>query len=48
MRYQALLLQTDRKQSKRLEDELSSLFMHLDPMATASKAEVCGYSQHHI
>lgn len=40
VRYQALLLQADRKQSKRLEDELASLFGYLDPTATASKAEV--------
>ncbi|TWW71658.1 V-type proton ATPase subunit C 2 [Takifugu flavidus] len=41
VRFQALLLQTtDRKHSKKLEDELSSLFMHLDPTATASKREV--------
>ncbi|XP_068194987.1 V-type proton ATPase subunit C 1-B-like isoform X2 [Antennarius striatus] len=39
--YQALLLQTDEKRSKKLREELSSLFMHLDPTATASKAEVC-------
>uniref|UniRef100_UPI0037E80DE9 V-type proton ATPase subunit C 1-B n=1 Tax=Semicossyphus pulcher TaxID=241346 RepID=UPI0037E80DE9 len=38
--YQALLLQTDRKRSKKLREELSSLFMHLDPTATASKTEV--------
>ncbi|CAF93890.1 unnamed protein product, partial [Tetraodon nigroviridis] len=35
VRYQALLLQADRKQSKRLEDELASLFGYLDPTATA-------------
>uniref|UniRef100_H3CHR2 V-type proton ATPase subunit C n=1 Tax=Tetraodon nigroviridis TaxID=99883 RepID=H3CHR2_TETNG len=40
VRYQALLLQADRKQSKRLEDELAYLFGYLDPTATASKAEV--------
>ncbi|XP_068608401.1 V-type proton ATPase subunit C 1-B-like [Brachionichthys hirsutus] len=39
--YQALLLQTDRKHSKKLREELSSLFMHLDPTGTASKADVC-------
>ncbi|XP_051249467.1 V-type proton ATPase subunit C 1-B [Dicentrarchus labrax] len=38
--YQALLLQTDRKRSKKLREELSSLFMHLDPTATASKTDV--------
>lgn len=38
MNYQALLLQTDRKRSKKLREELSSLFMHLDP--TASKTDV--------
>nr|XP_046269083.1 V-type proton ATPase subunit C 1-B [Scatophagus argus] len=39
--YQALLLQTDKKHSKKLRESLSSLFMHLDPMATASKTDVC-------
>ncbi|XP_030299208.1 V-type proton ATPase subunit C 1-B isoform X2 [Sparus aurata] len=38
MNYQALLLQTDRKRSKKLREELSSLFMHLDP--TASKTDI--------
>ncbi|XP_050934123.1 V-type proton ATPase subunit C 1-B [Lates calcarifer] len=38
--YQALLLQTDRKRSKKLREELASLFMHLDPTATASKTDV--------
>ncbi|XP_041810212.1 V-type proton ATPase subunit C 1-B-like [Chelmon rostratus] len=37
--YQALLLQTDRKRSKKLREKLSSLFMHLDPTATASKTD---------
>uniref|UniRef100_M4AVS9 V-type proton ATPase subunit C n=1 Tax=Xiphophorus maculatus TaxID=8083 RepID=M4AVS9_XIPMA len=36
--YQALLLETDRKRSKKLKEELSSLFVHLDP--TASMKEV--------
>ncbi|XP_073321856.1 V-type proton ATPase subunit C 1-B-like [Pagrus major] len=40
MNYQALLLQTDRKRSKKLREELSSLFMHLDPTATASKTDI--------
>uniref|UniRef100_A0A3Q3GES8 V-type proton ATPase subunit C n=1 Tax=Labrus bergylta TaxID=56723 RepID=A0A3Q3GES8_9LABR len=34
--YQALLLQSDKKRSKKLREELSSLFMHLDPTATVS------------
>ncbi|XP_019940410.2 V-type proton ATPase subunit C 1-B [Paralichthys olivaceus] len=38
--YQALLLQTDSKHSKKLREELASLFMHLDPTATASKTDV--------
>lgn len=47
--YQALLLQTDRKRSKKLEEELSSLFMHLDPTATAtaSKTDVRGQIHSH-
>ncbi|MEQ2224864.1 hypothetical protein ILYODFUR_011776, partial [Ilyodon furcidens] len=36
--YQAFLLETDRKRSKKLKEELSSLFVHLDP--TASMKEV--------
>ncbi|XP_032402143.1 V-type proton ATPase subunit C 1-B [Xiphophorus hellerii] len=32
--YQALLLETDRKRSKKLKEELSSLFVHLDPTAS--------------
>ncbi|XP_005746531.1 V-type proton ATPase subunit C 1-B [Pundamilia nyererei] len=32
--YQALLLQTDRKHSKKLKEELASLFVHLDPTAS--------------
>uniref|UniRef100_A0A671UAG8 V-type proton ATPase subunit C n=1 Tax=Sparus aurata TaxID=8175 RepID=A0A671UAG8_SPAAU len=39
MNYQALLLQTDRKRSKKLREELSSLFMHLDPTASAQILE---------
>uniref|UniRef100_A0A673CHX5 V-type proton ATPase subunit C n=1 Tax=Sphaeramia orbicularis TaxID=375764 RepID=A0A673CHX5_9TELE len=31
VRFQALLLQTDKKRSKKLREELASLFMHLDP-----------------
>ncbi|TKS86175.1 V-type proton ATPase subunit C 1-B [Collichthys lucidus] len=39
--YQALLLQMDRKRSKKLREELSSLFKHLDPTATTtSKTDV--------
>lgn len=45
--YQALLLQTDRKRSKKLGEELSSLFMHLDPTATASKTDVRGQIHSH-
>ncbi|XP_042244246.1 V-type proton ATPase subunit C 1-B isoform X3 [Thunnus maccoyii] len=37
--YQALLLQTDKKRSKKLREELTSLFMHLDPTATVSKTD---------
>ncbi|XP_071327378.1 V-type proton ATPase subunit C 1-B isoform X3 [Trachinotus anak] len=37
--YQALLLQTDSKHSKKLREELDSLFVHLDPTATASKTD---------
>lgn len=49
VRFQALLLQTtDGKHSKKLEDELSSLFMHLDPTATASKREVCLNCEWHL
>ncbi len=40
--YQALLLQTDRKRSKKLREKLSLLFMHLDPTATAGKTDVRG------
>ncbi|XP_054470458.1 V-type proton ATPase subunit C 1-B-like [Anoplopoma fimbria] len=35
--YQALVLRTDKKRSKKLKKELDSLFVHLDPTATASK-----------
>uniref|UniRef100_A0A4W6CFL2 V-type proton ATPase subunit C n=2 Tax=Lates calcarifer TaxID=8187 RepID=A0A4W6CFL2_LATCA len=45
--YQALLLQTDRKRSKKLREELASLFMHLDPTATASKTDVRGQADLH-
>ncbi|KAM7376612.1 hypothetical protein PAMP_006335 [Pampus punctatissimus] len=38
--YQALLLRTDKKNSKKLKEELTSLFMHLDPTATVSKTDV--------
>uniref|UniRef100_A0A7N6AET0 V-type proton ATPase subunit C n=1 Tax=Anabas testudineus TaxID=64144 RepID=A0A7N6AET0_ANATE len=38
--YQAFLLQTDKKRSKKLRKELASLFVHLDPTATASKKDV--------
>ncbi|KAM7403987.1 hypothetical protein PAMA_004416 [Pampus argenteus] len=38
--YQALLLQTDKKNSKKVKEELTSLFMHLDPTATVSKTDV--------
>lgn len=50
LNYQALLLQTDGKHSKKLGEELSSLFMHLDPTATTSKADVRGrvYTVFHL
>ncbi|XP_035850650.1 V-type proton ATPase subunit C 1-B-like isoform X1 [Sander lucioperca] len=38
--YQALVLHTDKKHSKKLREELASLFIHLDPTATASKTDV--------
>ncbi|XP_029316587.1 V-type proton ATPase subunit C 1-B-like isoform X2 [Cottoperca gobio] len=38
--YQALVLHTDKKRSKRLREELASLFIHLDPTATSSKTDV--------
>ncbi|XP_035850651.1 V-type proton ATPase subunit C 1-B-like isoform X2 [Sander lucioperca] len=37
--YQALVLHTDKKHSKKLREELASLFIHLDPTATASKTD---------
>merc|ERR1719498_1858836 len=40
LNYQALLLQTNRKHSKKLREKLSSLFMHLDPTATSTKTEL--------
>ncbi|XP_041828096.1 V-type proton ATPase subunit C 1-B isoform X1 [Melanotaenia boesemani] len=45
--YQALLLQTDRKCSKKLREELSSLFVHLDPTASMTdvSSEIPGLSQ---
>uniref|UniRef100_A0A8D3AVA7 V-type proton ATPase subunit C n=1 Tax=Scophthalmus maximus TaxID=52904 RepID=A0A8D3AVA7_SCOMX len=45
--YQALLLQTDRKCSKKHREELASLFTHLDPTATASKTDVRGQTPIH-
>ncbi|KAM3850586.1 V-type proton ATPase subunit C 1-B-like [Diretmus argenteus] len=38
--FQALLLQPDRKQTKKLREELASLFMHLDPTTAAGKTDV--------
>ncbi|XP_075993725.1 V-type proton ATPase subunit C 1-B-like [Genypterus blacodes] len=38
--FQALLLQPDRKQMKKLREELGSLFIHLDPTITTSKKEL--------
>uniref|UniRef100_A0A673CFK3 V-type proton ATPase subunit C n=1 Tax=Sphaeramia orbicularis TaxID=375764 RepID=A0A673CFK3_9TELE len=40
VRFQALLLQTDKKRSKKLREELASLFMHLDPSFAVSKTDV--------
>ncbi|XP_058471858.1 V-type proton ATPase subunit C 1-B [Solea solea] len=42
--YQALLLQTERKHSQKLKEDLASLFIHLDPTATATagKTDVSG------
>ncbi|CAL8291548.1 unnamed protein product [Gadus morhua 'NCC'] len=37
--YQALLLQPDRKRVKRLRQELSTLFMHLEPSAMSNKVD---------
>ncbi|XP_056152372.1 V-type proton ATPase subunit C 1-B [Lampris incognitus] len=50
--FQALLLKPDRKCTKKLREELASLFVHLDPTATSSKTDVScdlagmGLSQH--
>lgn len=41
--YQALLLQSDVKRSKKLREKLASLFMHLDPTALTSKTDVRGH-----
>ncbi|XP_053489735.1 V-type proton ATPase subunit C 1-B [Ictalurus furcatus] len=38
--FQALLLQPQKKQVKRLREELNSVFTHLDPMAVAGKQDV--------
>ncbi|XP_034713344.1 V-type proton ATPase subunit C 1-B [Etheostoma cragini] len=38
--YQALVLHTDKKHSKKLREELASLFIHLDPTVAAGKTEV--------
>jgi hypothetical protein len=35
-----LLLQPDRKRVKRLRQELSTLFMHLEPSAMSNKVDV--------
>uniref|UniRef100_A0A3Q3W3K1 V-type proton ATPase subunit C n=1 Tax=Mola mola TaxID=94237 RepID=A0A3Q3W3K1_MOLML len=40
--YQALLLQTDSKRSKKLGEELSSLFMHLDPTLQQGCSDIPG------
>ncbi|CAL8271693.1 unnamed protein product [Merluccius merluccius] len=37
--YQAFLLQPDRKRVKKLREELSSLFTHLEPTAMSNKAD---------
>lgn len=34
--YQAFLLETERKCSRKLKQELNSLFVHLDPTATTT------------
>uniref|UniRef100_A0A3B5Q9G9 V-type proton ATPase subunit C n=1 Tax=Xiphophorus maculatus TaxID=8083 RepID=A0A3B5Q9G9_XIPMA len=39
--YQALLLETDRKRSKKLKEELSSLFVHLDPTVSCDIPGLC-------
>ncbi|KAL6105118.1 atp6v1c2 [Pungitius sinensis] len=36
--YQALVLRTDSKRSKKLKEDLAALFIHLEPTATTSKA----------
>ncbi|XP_061157858.1 V-type proton ATPase subunit C 1-A-like [Syngnathus typhle] len=38
--YQALLLQSDRKCSEKMRQELASLFVHLDPTADVSETDV--------
>ncbi|KAI4804697.1 hypothetical protein KUCAC02_026316 [Chaenocephalus aceratus] len=38
--YHALLLHTDKKRSKKLREDLASLFKHLDPTASNSKTDV--------
>ncbi|KAK5916442.1 hypothetical protein CgunFtcFv8_011424 [Champsocephalus gunnari] len=38
--YQALLLHTNKKRSKKLREDLASLFKHLDPTASNSKTDV--------
>lgn len=38
--FQTLLLQPQKKQVKRLREELNSVFSHLDPMAVAGKQDV--------
>ncbi|KAK2891494.1 V-type proton ATPase subunit C 1-B-like [Channa argus] len=38
--YQAFLLQTDKKRSKRLRKELASLFVYLDPTATVTASKL--------
>uniref|UniRef100_A0A672HT12 V-type proton ATPase subunit C n=1 Tax=Salarias fasciatus TaxID=181472 RepID=A0A672HT12_SALFA len=45
--YQVLLLQTDKKHSKRLREELASLFIHLDPTASMKdvSCDIPGLSQ---
>jgi len=45
--YQALLLQTDRKRSKKLKDELSSLFEYLDPTASTTDVSDCNCYNHY-
>ncbi|KAM6918049.1 V-type proton ATPase subunit C 1-B [Lycodopsis pacificus] len=44
--YQALVLRTDKKCSKKLKEELASLFIHLDPTATTCKTHAsCDVSE---